>query len=195
MNSGSITHWIERVKAGNESVAEQELWDRYFTRLAALARTKLADLPPSARDDEDLALSAMNSFFMRAERGGFPRLHDRTDLWQLLATITVRKTIALRRQARTLKRGGGQANDYGCYEEILREVAANEPGPDMLAAINEECQRLMDALDEELRPVARMRLEGYTNREIAEALGRVQRTVERKLDRIRQTWLNDVDGS
>jgi DNA-directed RNA polymerase specialized sigma24 family protein len=35
-----------------------------------------------------------------------------------------------------------------------------------------------------------MKLEGYTNREIAELLGRVERTIERKLSRIRQAWLN-----
>lgn len=194
MNSGSITHWIERVKAGSEGTAEQELWDRYFSRLVALARSKLADLPPSARDEEDLALSAMNSFFMRAERGCFSRLHDRSDLWQLLAKITVRKTIDRRRNARAEKRGDGQGPDDCCSEESLRNIAGNGPTPDMLAAINEECQRLMNSLDEGLRPVAHMKLEGYTNREIAEALGRVERTVERKLDRIRQTWLKDAEG-
>ena len=57
MNSGSITHWIERVKTGSESVAEKELWDRYFLRLAALARRNLDDLPPQVRDDEDVALA------------------------------------------------------------------------------------------------------------------------------------------
>jgi DNA-directed RNA polymerase specialized sigma24 family protein len=195
MNSGSITHWIERVKEGSESAAETRLWDRYFSRLAALARRKLADLPPGACDDEDLALSAMNSFFMRAKQGSFPLLHDRSDLWRLLAKITARKSVGQRRKALAEKRGGGQVLDDGVFEQILNEVADDGPTPDMLATINEEYQRLMNALEEGLRPVAHMKLEGYTNREIAAALGRVVRTVERKLDRIRQTWLKDVDGS
>lgn len=192
MNGGSVTHWIEQVKEGSESVAEQELWSRYFGRLTALARRKLEDLPPNARDEEEVALSALNSFFLRAKRGRFPLLHDRTNLWQLLAKITVRKSIDRRRQARAQKRGTGNVREDAAFEVDVLEAAGHEPGPDMLAAIHEECQRLMAALDENLRPVARMKLEGYTNREIAEALGRTERTVERKLDRIRLTWLQSA---
>jgi RNA polymerase sigma factor (sigma-70 family) len=193
MTSGSVTHWIECIKEGSESVAEQELWDRYFARLVAVARKKLDDLPAEVRDEEDLALGVLNTVFLRARRGCFPQLHDRTDLWQLLAKIIVRKTIDRRREARAQKRGVGQVHSDSAFEENLRNVAANEPTPDMVAVINEECQRLMDALDDELRPVARMKLEGYTNAEIAEVRGCVERTVERKLNRIRHEWLKGAD--
>ena len=39
-SSGSVTHWIGRLKAGDEAGA-QKLWEYYFTRLVALARKKL----------------------------------------------------------------------------------------------------------------------------------------------------------
>lgn len=53
----------------------------------------------------------------------------------------------------------------------------------------EECQRLLDSLgDETLRNVALWKMEGYTNDEIAERLGCVTRTVERKLEMIRERW-------
>jgi DNA-directed RNA polymerase specialized sigma24 family protein len=195
MNSGSVTHWIKQVRDGGDSAAEQELWDRYFIRLTALARRKLEDLPPSTRDDEDIALSALNSFFTRAKDGGFSQLQDRTDLWRLLAKITVRKSIDRRRNAGAVKRGSGRVLGDGEFEEQIRDVALKEPAPAMLAACNEECQRLMGALNEELRPVAQMKLEGYNNAEIAEVLGRVERTVERKLGRIRHIWLNGTEES
>jgi DNA-directed RNA polymerase specialized sigma24 family protein len=195
MDSGSVTHWIERVKEGSESVAEQQLWDRYFSRLAALARKQLDDLPPTDRDDEETALSALNSFFLRARRGDFSRLRDRTDLWQLLARITVRKAIDRRREVQAQKRGRWHARGHSKCETILKNVSANELSPDMLAAINEECQRLLSALKPDLQTVARMKLDGYTNREIAGALGRVERTIERKLNLIRHAWLKEVDGA
>lgn len=182
MTDGSVTHWIEQVKGDQSSVAEQQLWNRYFTRLAALARNRLQDLPPHNQDDEDLALSAMNSFFARAKDDHFSQLHDRTDLWQLLAKITVRKTVNLRSRAKTKKRDGP------VIEANLEFIAANEPTPAMLAAFNEELQRLMERLDDDLRQVARLKLGGYTNAEIATVIGRVERTVERKLDRIRKKW-------
>ena len=195
MESGSVTHWIKQIKEGKESVAEQELWDRYFSRLASLARSKLQDLPPHARDEEDLALSALNCIFVRAKNGDFPRLHDRTDLWTLLAKITVRKSIDRRRKARAHKRGLSLVRGDFRFQKSLIHVAMKAPTPDMLAAFNEEYQRLMGTLDEKLCLVARMKLEGYSNTEIAEKLGCVERTVERKLDRIRQTWSKGVDVS
>ena len=193
MDSGSVTQWIEQIKKGGTIAAEQELWERYFSRLAALARKTLDDLPPHVRDDEDVALSAMNSFFIRAKHGGFPQVLDRTDLWQLLAKITVRKSIDRRRHVGAQKRRCGQLLGESDFAGSLREMAVHEPSPDMLAAVNEECERLMGVLDEDLQTVARMKLEGYSNAEIAEKIGRVERTVERKLQCIRQFWLNAVD--
>jgi DNA-directed RNA polymerase specialized sigma24 family protein len=43
--------------------------------------------------------------------------------------------------------------------------------------------------DDSLRQIARLKLEGYTNEEIAERLGIVERTVERRLNRIRRQWM------
>ena len=58
---GSVTHWINLLKAG-EHAAAQPLWERYFPRLVMLARRKLQDGPRRAADEEDVALSAFNSF-------------------------------------------------------------------------------------------------------------------------------------
>ena len=54
----------------------------------------------------------------------------------------------------------------------------------------EECRRLLDSLDDDsLRQVALSRMEGYNNDEIADQLGCARRTVARRLDLIRKTWL------
>jgi DNA-directed RNA polymerase specialized sigma24 family protein len=42
--------------------------------------------------------------------------------------------------------------------------------------------------DETLKAIAVYKMEGYSNKDIAEKLGCVERTVERKLARIRQIW-------
>ena len=50
-------------------------------------------------------------------------------------------------------------------------------------------RRLLDVLDDDaLRHIAQLKFEGYTNEEIAGTLGCVLRTVERKLERIREIW-------
>ena len=69
---------IRELKAGAEGEAQQRIWERYFERLVALARGKLGKLR-SYEDEEDVALSAMKSFFVRAANNQFPRLHDRSE--------------------------------------------------------------------------------------------------------------------
>src|SRR5437764_8765701 len=88
--SGSVSQWLSRLQGGDRDAAEQ-LWARYFHRLVHLARGKLLAFPRAAADEEDVALSAFDSFCRRAEQGQFPRLADRADLWELLALITARK--------------------------------------------------------------------------------------------------------
>ncbi len=54
-----------------------------------------------------------------------------------------------------------------------------------------EFRRLMDRLDGELRQIAVWKMEGYTNGEIADKIGRSEPTVERRLRRIRRLWERD----
>ena len=72
-STGSVTYWIERLKAG-EPAAAQQLWEGYFDRLVRLARARLAAAPRRAADEEDAALSAFDSFCRGAEQGRFPQL-------------------------------------------------------------------------------------------------------------------------
>src|SRR5262245_32657004 len=63
----SVTPWLRRLKAGDRGAAEP-LWQVYCHRLIALARARLRDAPRRAADEEDVALSAFDSFCRRAER-------------------------------------------------------------------------------------------------------------------------------
>jgi DNA-directed RNA polymerase specialized sigma24 family protein len=191
---GSITVCLGLLKAGDRAAA-QPLWDAYFHRLVALARSRLRGTPRAMADEEDVALSAFDSFCRRAERGDFPRLADRDDLWQLLFVLTVRKAIDLARYQSRARRGGGQVaalEDLAAWD--LDEVLGSEPAPELAAQLAEECRRLLEGLgDETLRAVARWRMEGWTNREIAARLGCVEHTVERKLRSIRRLWSEEVE--
>lgn len=196
MAQGSVTRWIEQLRAGDKAAADP-LWQRYFERLVALARARLLRSPRRAADEEDVALSAFHSFCRAAERGRFPKLEDREDLWRLLATFTRRKAAHLLRDGARLKRGGGEGctcSDATPDEAIdLELIAGEEPGPALLAEMAEECRRLLGRLgDETLRAVAVWKMEGYTNEEIAGKLACVPRTIERKLRLIRAIWESEL---
>jgi DNA-directed RNA polymerase specialized sigma24 family protein len=104
----SVSGWLVQLEGGDD-VAAEKLWERYFRRLVGLARTKLRDTPRQAADEEDVALSAFDSFCRGTQEGRFPRLNDRDDLWRLLVAITVRKAIDLTRHERRQKRAAGAA--------------------------------------------------------------------------------------
>src|SRR4051794_13576491 len=106
-DQGSISLCIAALKAGDANAA-QRIWERYFHRLIGLARVRLRAASGAACDAEDVALSAMDSFFRRTGRGRFPRLDDRDDIWQLLIVLTVRKAANVAKHARRLRRGGGR---------------------------------------------------------------------------------------
>jgi DNA-directed RNA polymerase specialized sigma24 family protein len=151
-------------------------------------------VPRRASDEEDVALSAFDSFFRGVERGQFPQLHDRDDLWQLLVLITVRKAIDLVHHEARPTRGSGRVRVLSDLAERDAEgILGAEPTPELAAQFVDECQRLWRRLgNDSLRAVAFWKVEGYTNAEIAAKLGCVPQTVERKLRDIRELWTREL---
>jgi len=202
-SAGSVTLWIDRLKAGDGWAARQ-LWERYFRQMVGLARKKLQDMPRGAADEEDVALSAFDSFCRGANEGRFPQLHDRDDLGQLLVAITAHKALDLVRCESRQKRGGGAVLDEaaltgtagsGAGETGLEQILGREPSPEFALQVAEECQRLLRCLgDDTLRSVALWKMEGRNNDEIAAQLGCAPRTVARKLRRIRTLWSQEAPG-
>jgi DNA-directed RNA polymerase specialized sigma24 family protein len=197
---GSVSHWIGRLKAGDPAAA-QHLWEPYYCRLVHHARQKLRGTPRRAADEEDVALSAFDSFCRAAAEGRFPKLRDRQDLWQLLVLIADRKACDLVHYERCQRRGGGKVLDEAALAAPdargpgapLAERPGPEPSPDVVAQVAEQCRRLLQALgDQGLQQIAVRKLEGYTVEEIAAQLGLVPRTVQRRLRLIRRIWEQEL---
>jgi RNA polymerase sigma factor (sigma-70 family) len=171
-----VTLWIAQLKGGQRA-AVRLLLQRYFARLVRLAGARLRARPGLAGHDEDVALSAFKSLCLGAERGRFPQLDDRKDLWRLLALLAVRKAIDLQRRRRPREEPG---------EVDVEQLLSRGPPPDLAAELAEEYRRMFDRLgDPQLRAVALWKVEGHSNEEIARKLGCGLRSVERKLHRIR----------
>lgn len=182
---------MRRLREGDQDAAAR-LWDRYFRRLAAIARTRLDNAPLGAGDQDDVALSAFHSFCCQVEQGRLPNLQSREDLWKVLVIIAKRKAIDWMRHEKAAKRGGAQTRTAS----LLDELVAQDPSPEFAAQLVDELRYLLDRLRREdgtLCLIAVRRLEGHTNAEIAAELSLSPRTIERKLQRIAVHWSADAE--
>jgi RNA polymerase sigma factor (sigma-70 family) len=148
-------------------------------------------------DAEDVVQSVFASYFRRQADY---ELTDRDELWSLLVTITLNKVSNANRhhhrQKRDVRRtqsnrhgGAADPEDVGSVFDLMSD---DGPTPEEAVALTEELEhRLRDleaAEDRDLLPIARLKLDGHSNREIADALRLTERSIERKLGRIRKRW-------
>jgi RNA polymerase sigma factor (sigma-70 family) len=199
IQQGSITRLIQDLRSEDAAVREaaaRQIWRRYFGPLLDLARRHLDGRVRRREDEEDVLQSMYWSFCQRQQRGDFD-LASRDQLWDLLVTITLRKARNAahrhRWKCRDVRREqagaefGGDSSGTPCW--ALEQMDAAGPTPAEAAVLNEELERRLKALgDPMLRRIALRKLEGYTNKEIAGEIDATERTVERKLERIRARW-------
>ncbi len=197
MPDTSITTWIEQLRGG-DSTAAQHLWERYLGQLVRLARRKLAGTQRRVTDEEDVVVVAFEKFLRMAEGGGFPRLSDRNDLWQVLVLITEQVAVDQIRLHKAQKRGGGRVRGDSALEGSvtdgmapigINEIVGREPTPEFALLAAERYRQLLDALDDDLlREIAIAKMHGESNAQIAATHDLSVRSIERKLRLIRDIW-------
>jgi DNA-directed RNA polymerase specialized sigma24 family protein len=192
-----ITGWVRSLGDGDPAAA-QGLWNAYYSKLVRVATSAIRSKRHAGgiSDGDDAAQSAFKSFCLGAMKGRYPDIRDRDSLWGLLLTITVRKVVDHRRYEHRARRGGGRilathgSDDSESMTESMHSILSREPSPDFAAMVAEQHERLIGRLDDPLlRRIALMKMEGFTNEEIGLDVGLVRRTVIRKLQLVRRTWL------
>ena len=184
----SVSHWIDQVRTG-DSLAAQQIWQRYYERLVQRARLQLNKQKLPVSDEEDVAISVFESFYRAAREGRIPDLADRDSLWRLLLKMTARKIIDKRRHDNRLRRGGNHQTIslHSPKNDDIIEIVGEEPTPEFVATMVESCDLLMEHLgDDSLKFIAYKKMEGYSNRELAAELNCSERTIERRLNLIRE---------
>jgi hypothetical protein len=190
--AGSVTLILRGLREGDvEKVTP--LWERYFGRLTRLAAKRLRSAPTGLRGyEEDDALSAINDFCDGIARGKFDYVDRREVLWVILARITERKALGRLRDGRgrepvlpaDRRPAGSSDGDCCCTRQVVVERTQ-----DCADAVRLELNEVIESLENPLwREAVRMKLEGYTVREIAERLGRGESCVRVWFRTIRAIW-------
>ena len=172
--------WLLRQwKTGNESAAEV-LFDRYSMRLVALVASRLNRRYQSKIDPSEIVQSALGSFFEAAKHSRI-QVSENVSLWRLLATFARRKMARVIERLAASKRGGDR--EQIAFDDIdppskSHEIADGET--------DEFLKHLREQLSDDLYAVVEQTLCQQTQTEIAESLGVDERTVRRRLNRIRE---------
>ena len=194
---GSVSLLIQDYKDDGNLEAFAALWQRYIDRLLEVARTKLGGMPRRVANEDDIAQAVFASLHDAVQKGHYPDLNDRGDLWQILLNLAERKAIDWKRYMgrghRDFRRtegesaGGKMLNDSQTGAGMTN-VACPDPTPEVVAELRDQINHLLGKLPEDQRRIALQKLQSYTNEEIAAQSDFVPRTVERKLQMIRTTW-------
>jgi RNA polymerase sigma factor (sigma-70 family) len=187
----SDNHWprlIQGLRAGDRQIV-QEFCEQYGALLHDLADKHLAGPLRRRVGPEDVAQSACRTFLRRARAGEF-QLADSENLWRLLCAITLTKVREQVRFHQRQKRGIDQevplASDSSSSGDVAGfEPAASGPTPAEAAEFADQFQQLMAGLDDEERRLVDLKLQQYTNAEVADRLGCSERTVRRILKHVR----------
>ena len=198
-DASSVLLWLDAIRAGDET-AVKRLWLEFSPRMTSLAQHWLSRT--SGRrifDEEDIVVTAFEGFRRALVEGRYDGLTGTDELWRLLAAATVNKAIDLSEGERAQKRGGGarieSLDDSSPFvKKLTQGQVSQDPTPEFAAMMTDECKRLLQVLnDPELEAVVLLKLDGFSNDEIAHQIGSSRRTIQRMLASIRDLWSQEVN--
>lgn len=197
MSDKSITRILTSTQAVDEAGAEA-IWNEFLPRLMRVIEIKMRDISKRFVDRDDIAQNAMHSLFKGLQGQRFNNVSNCDQLWGLLVTITARKITAERRKALAQKRGGGQvrgesvfANDENAYgiNQILDSSRMPESAEEILQTYQEMLPRITDEASVQ---TLLLRMEGYSNAEIAQRLKCSVSRVEQRMAKVRRIWASEL---
>ncbi|MFO0880030.1 MAG: ECF-type sigma factor [Gemmataceae bacterium] len=185
----SFVALLERLRAG-DAAAAQRIYDVFIRRLIGLASKKLDQRVLQKDGAEDVAASALKSFFLRDQQKPFADLSSWDSLWRLLATITMRKCghrveyyLAAKRDVQREATPNPTDESVPAFEGIARD-----PTPDEVATFEDTLRHLLQGLDDRERQIVQLVLEGHTIREISEQVHRSEHLIRTLLKKVRTRW-------
>ncbi len=189
--NGSVTNFVQKLTSddlGDREEAERQIFARYFQKLVVIAIHNLSPHIQRRTGPDDVAQSAMKSFFIRNRKGAYD-LESRDELMKLLAKITLNKVRGVARWHQSQKRdvdrdrpfeqdnSGGRNGDHW----VFHHMAEAEPSVEETTVLKDVIEQLPE---QDLKDIVCLRVQGYTDKEIAKQLGCSGETIRLRRKRI-----------
>src|SRR5258708_1975629 len=152
-----------------------------------LARGRISQRLASRVDPEDIVQSVFRTFFVRLKDGRFV-FAEQEDLCKLLMRITLHKTLRQVAFHKAAKRDPSMEAERGEHpREHPVALLDPEPTPATAGGLSEQLGHFLSQLQPLERQILELRMQGYTNEEIAAKLDlRYDRKIRRVLERVRE---------
>ncbi len=187
---------LQRLGGGNSDRVAL-LFERYLRRMVLLAHRCLRGPRGGADPAEDVVQSVLLSFFGKHQTDAIDTASD-DSLWPILVRGTIRHCHKRVKRWKYRASRGLTATSLGptSAEDSHPGIdpSDDEPPPDDYVAFLDFLQSFRKGLTERQRQIVELRLEGRTQKEVAEQLQMGLATVERELVTIRKV-LSAVMGS
>jgi len=173
----TLTQLIEAVGAGNQE-ARDALFSAAYSELRKLARSRLRD---GGRNTMLETTALVHESYLRFLKSGQLRVEDRRAFFAYASKV-MRSVIIDAVRERQAERRGGDLTQLTLDTQLAADLPAGEAE---ILQVHEALHALEEA-EPRLAAVVEMRyFGGYTEAEIAEAMGLAERTVRRDWDKAR----------
>lgn len=161
---------LQQAALGVEA-AQHAISEKYSRQVRVIARVLLGPQLRQHFDSMDLLQSVHHSILigLRQQRYQFS---DPDKLIALACTILRRKVAKKwRRTRRQLNLSSNSTGSTESLADLLSSITNHETDPSMIAQFNDQLAEICSQMGETERQMLEMRLDGYTNQEVAERLG------------------------
>jgi DNA-directed RNA polymerase specialized sigma24 family protein len=187
------------IREGDQDVLDA-FSKRYFSKIRDLAKSKLSN-----PDSEEVANDVLVALTQSIAGGKYPNLCDRNSLWFLILKITQNRVIAFTRREKAKKRIPAESMEPNHSEDLVRvesltdyeaeldNVIASNSTEAAWIEISDCWEELLRCLpDDVCRQIAQLKLQSYSNREIALMMGFTPSKVDRKVRLIQEQWMRII---
>ena len=171
--------FLGRLNSDGNSAAS-ELDQRYRTKLCQLVEREMNHRFQRREDPEDVVQSAFRTFYRRNAIGEFS-IDSSGNLWRLLETITRHKMLKHIEKLNAGKRDP-QREEYPEGDGLQGHI----PTPEEAVIATDLIGTVLSGLDEIYADILLMRLQKYTEEEIALQLNYTRSFIRSKLSRLRE---------
>lgn len=180
---------IAGLRSGDEQ-AYEAFWNEFGDLLQSVAEKQLSQRLQRRVGSDDIVQSACRTFFRRVSVGQFD-LPDSEALWRLLCSITLNKARRASRDHLRKKRGmDRELHMNAVVNDSEREHELENRGeqPIDVASVADEMSALLSGLSEQHCQVLDLKLQQFTNDEIAGKLQCSERSVRRIIAQLKERW-------